>query len=113
MQWADHGPDRSAGDFVAVMQASGEYGAPAVRASQRQLAAHERPARRQHDLIVIRTHDLPADYVLGRGIRAQAKSQYVAVDPEDKGSPCARFFPERVAERLFGSARVASKDWDF
>jgi len=95
------------------MQASSKYGAPTALASQRQLPAHERPVRLQHDLIVIRTHDRPADYVIRRGVRTQAKSQHVTVDPQDKASECARFIPQRIAERLFGSAQVAVKDWDF
>src|ERR1700761_4195540 len=48
-----------------------------------------------------------------RGIRTQAKSQDVAVDPHDNASPYARSIPQRVAESLFASAQVAVQDWDF
>jgi hypothetical protein len=57
VQWSDHRPHRSGGEFASIVQASGQYGAATVVPSQIKLTVHERPIRRQHDFIGIRTRD--------------------------------------------------------
>lgn len=69
VQGADHSPDQSGGDFVVIVQPSGQR-RTSVPAAQGQLAGHERAVRAEHDLVVNRTPNRPADDMRRRRMRS-------------------------------------------